>query len=81
VLPEAALKVPAGHAVQAVPSLPVEPAVHVQLLMLEAPSRENKPTGQIEHGAKPGAALNVPAAHSVHTPPFAPVYPALHWHA
>jgi len=80
-LPEAALNVPAGHAVQAVPSLPVKPAMHVQLLMLKAPCSEDEPTGQIEHGAKPGAVLYVPAAHSVHTPPFAPVYPALHWHA
>jgi len=36
-LPGAALKVPGTHAVQSAPPLPEKPAVHVQLLMLEAP--------------------------------------------
>ena len=72
---------PGAHAVHPAPPLPVYPALHVQLLILVAPTSEDEPTGQFEHAAEPVAALNVPAPHCVHTAPFAPVYPALHSHA
>jgi len=79
--PAAGFEVPGAHAVQIAPSLPVKPALHVQLLMLIVPCSEDEPIGQVEHAAGPGAVLNVPMAHGVHTPPLAPVYPALHSHA
>ena len=85
--PITAFEVPGAHAVQFTPAfpaktapLPVKPAAHIQSLLSTAPSSENKPTGQIEHGAGPVAALNVPAAHAAHAAVLPEVYPTLQLH-
>jgi len=78
-LPGSALCVPAGHAEHSPPSGPVNPALHVQLVTMSAPSdNEADDDGQSKQAALPAVSLYVPAEHAEHSPPSGPVYPAMH---
>jgi len=48
-VPLIALKVPGAHAEQAPPSLPFQPALHKQSVMLSLPCAENEFAGQAVH--------------------------------
>lgn len=74
------LDVPAKHCVQATPTSPQLPLLHLQeeSAVLRELASEPELVGQLEHVVDVPATLYVSTPHGVHSPPFSPLYPALH---
>lgn len=78
-LPRVDLYVLAAHcAHDALPSGPVYPATHWQLVCAVLCTAESVFAGQAVHAVCPVFAANFPVAHCVHGPPAGPKNPALH---
>jgi len=81
--PSSSLYVPATHSEHALPSGPVDPALHVHAVDTGLPNRELEFVGHVKHVetfVAPSVAEYVPLSQSVHTPdPVSSLYvPATH---
>jgi hypothetical protein len=77
-LPRTSLNLPEAHAVQFIPSPPVNPSSHEQSTSLVLAAEEKLFAGHIVHAADPSNTLYCPAAHASQKIPLGLEKPALH---
>jgi len=71
--PRVSLKVPAAHAVHALPFAPEKPASHSHMELFGLAAGEMELRGHVWHVPGPAPVLNEPAAQTVHAAPLLPV--------